>query len=49
MRFWVVETVDTATHWLLDGYIDRKLPGWGVLQHIQWKICNAFEYELERV
>ena len=43
MKRVVLGWLDRLLHLTLDGYINRRLPGWGVLQHGQWHVCQACE------
>ena len=43
MRRRLLILLDTVLHRLLDGYINRLWPGWGLLQLGQWHVCNACE------
>jgi hypothetical protein len=43
-----LDNLDGALHRLLDNYINRQRPGWGLLQHGQWYVCRAFERVYER-
>lgn len=40
--------LDHLLHKLLDRYINRKLPGWVLLQLWQWHVCNAYENRYDR-
>lgn len=43
-----LDHLDSALHHLLDNYINQQRLGWGLLQHGQWFVCQAFETAYER-
>jgi hypothetical protein len=47
MRLKALGVADSVAHRCLDWYINRTLPGWGLLQVWQWHICNAYESRLD--
>lgn len=47
-KFRLLVLADTWCHKACDWYIDatmrgHHLPGWGLLQLWQWRLCNAYE------
>lgn len=47
MKNRIISRLDDISHALLDGYIDAQRPGWGRLQHLQWRLCNAYDHSLD--